>query len=124
MDDREHLATLLTVIEAASNSLYRPNCRGWIGDYQINGRRGHIITDGVSFYLYVTCNSKLAWTYAKKALSFATLTQDGDDEGMLRLDRLPDPEEAELIRRYCGIRKTQPPRPNSADHLPPPIGGT
>jgi hypothetical protein len=45
------------------------------------------------------------WTYAKRALAFAKLTNDGDDEGSLFLDRMPSKAEAEAIRRYCGIRK-------------------
>ena len=33
------------------------------------------------------------------------MSQDGDDEGTLRLDRLPTAAEAELIRDLIGIRK-------------------
>ena len=45
------------------------------------------------------------WKYAKRALTFAKLTNDGDDEGSFFLARLPSKAEAEAIRRYCGIRK-------------------
>lgn len=55
--------------------------------------------------LYVTAESAMAWTYAKKALRFAEVTQDGDDEGILWLDRLPTAEEGKVIRRYLGIPK-------------------
>jgi hypothetical protein len=41
----------------------------------------------------------------KRRLAFCHLNQDGDDEGCLRLDRLPRPQEAELIREALGIRK-------------------
>jgi hypothetical protein len=45
------------------------------------------------------------WGAAKRGLTFAKLTQDGDDEGALILDRLPTSEEAVAIRHYCGIPK-------------------
>jgi hypothetical protein len=45
-----------------------------------------------------------AWTWAKKQLGFCRVTQDGDDEGILRLDRLPWPDEASEIRALLGIR--------------------
>jgi hypothetical protein len=34
-----------------------------------------------------------------------TVQQDGDDEGVLMLDRLPAPHEAAIIREATGIRK-------------------
>jgi len=42
----------------------------------------------------------------------AQVTQDGDDEGVFRLMRLPTPEEAAEIRRVAGVR--QSPGPTSA----------
>jgi hypothetical protein len=41
----------------------------------------------------------------KRRLAFMTVTQDGDDEGCLRLFRLPTPEEAALIRDALLLRK-------------------
>jgi hypothetical protein len=38
-------------------------------------------------------------------VAFAVVTQDGDDEGMLFLDRRPTEGEATILRRYLGIRK-------------------
>jgi hypothetical protein len=40
-----------------------------------------------------------------KLATFATITQDGDDEGVARLHNLPAPEQAEVIREALGIRK-------------------
>ena len=37
-------------------------------------------------------------------MAFAKVTQDGDEEGILFLDRLPTATEAEIIRGYLGIR--------------------
>ena len=36
----------------------------------------------------------------------AQLTQDGDEEGVFRLMRLPTPEEAAEIRRAAGLRQS------------------
>lgn len=38
-------------------------------------------------------------------MSFARVCNDGDDEGGFILDRLPISDEAETIRKYCGILK-------------------
>ena len=58
-------------------------------------------SDGATFDRWTSQGS----TYAKRALTFAKLTNDGDDEGSFFLARLPSKAEAEAIRRYCGIRK-------------------
>ena len=44
------------------------------------------------------------WTKTKRLLP-GKVSQDGDDEGTLRLDRLPTTAETELIRDLIGIRK-------------------
>ena len=54
---------------------------------------------------YIVAHSAQSWTWAKKALSFATLAQDGDEEGILKMDRPPTVSEAEAIRRYVGVSK-------------------
>lgn len=59
------------------------------------------------FQIFVKAASRQAWTWAKKALVFAAVTQDGDDEGILLLDRLPTHDESATIRDYTGIRKRQ-----------------
>lgn len=69
-----------------------------LGDPRINGRRGHIYACPGGYQLYVVTPSTRAWTYAKKALDFAKVAQDGDEEGILLLDRLPTESEAEAIR--------------------------
>jgi hypothetical protein len=65
------------------------------GDPRINGKRGHVYAVSRGFLLSCVCDSRRAWTYAKRALSFARVTQDGDEEGCLLMDRLPTAEEAE-----------------------------
>jgi len=84
------------------------------GDWRIEGKQGHIYAHPEGFYLYCSSGSVRAWGFAKKALAFCTVTQDGDDEGFLRLTRLPTPAEAEIIRDKLGIRKK---KELSEDHL-------
>jgi hypothetical protein len=106
MSDRTHLEALLIALDASPIALERPNCRGWVGDYQISGKLGHVLADGAGFLLYVGTNESVRrWTNVKRQLSFCRLTQDGDDEGCLHLDRLPTEHEAKLIREAMGIRR-------------------
>jgi hypothetical protein len=103
--DRAKLVELLDALNGAKNSLRLDEC----GDPTILGSHGRITAcDGV-FSIYLQCGSALAWTWAKKKLAgiCPVVAQDGDDEGILRLDRLPGADEAELIRRYVGIRQTR-----------------
>jgi hypothetical protein len=44
---------------------------------------------------------------------YCQVSQDGDDEGILQLNRLPTPQETEVIRAYVGIHQT---RQVGADH--------
>jgi hypothetical protein len=101
--------------------------RGWrgegeCGDYAIRGRRGHIYRDGDGFLLYVTERSEqkpsaIRWNLAKQRLAFCTLTQDGDWEGCLRLDRLSAPEEAAIIRKVLRIKRRRHPTAAHLDQL-------
>jgi hypothetical protein len=45
------------------------------------------------------------WMNVKRRLRFCHVTQDGDDEGCLRLDHLPDQREAEEIRAAIHVRR-------------------
>jgi hypothetical protein len=38
-------------------------------------------------------------------MAFACAEQDGDEEGVFAIDRLPTADQAELIRRYVGVTK-------------------
>jgi hypothetical protein len=119
-EDKEHLAALLTALDASPGALERPVCRGWIGDWQITGRHGHALPAGAGYLLYATTpeqdrrdpdgkirtyGSARRWTNIKGELAFARLIQDGDDEGCFHLDRLPITAEAGAIRGCLGIRK-------------------
>jgi hypothetical protein len=100
LTDKQHLEAMLTALDASLRALER------IGDWQIVGNNGHIMTDGRGFVFYVsTSESPRRWTGIKKRIGFCRLTQDGDDEGCLYLERSPKADEAVLIREAIGIRK-------------------
>jgi hypothetical protein len=105
---RSRLEMLLGALDASPTAL---GLDRW-GDWAIFGKLGHIFIDGHGFLLYVTTGeSPRRWFNVKQQLNFCRLTQDGDDEGALHLDRLPTKIEASAIRKALGIRKRR--------HLPP-----
>ena len=58
------------------------------------------------FLIYVTSDkSPRRWTNTKRDMAFAQLVNDGDDEGMFFLGRLPTAAEAEVIPERVGIRR-------------------
>jgi hypothetical protein len=113
--DRVALSSMLVSLNGAKNALRRDQC----GDWTIRGSRGHVRACGKRFSVYVTTQSARAWTFAKRALDFCQLSQDGDDEGILTLDRLPSSAEAEIMRQYIGLRQTRDVPPERASALHP-----
>jgi hypothetical protein len=102
-DDRACLKALLSALDASEAILQRdPPIRDQdnTGDWAIYGSHGHIYPPRL-------------WTSIKQS-PFCKLTQDGDDEGCLHLDRLPTAVEAVAIRDAIGIRKR---RSMSADQI-------
>jgi hypothetical protein len=108
---RPALLEFAQALNSRPSALRRDEC----GDWRINGRGGHVYAVPGAFQVVVLCEKLEAglagrwtsqgWTYAKRALDFARLVNDGDDEGVFILDRLPSPAEAAILRRYCMIPK-------------------
>jgi hypothetical protein len=110
LTDKDRLERLREALNGALRSLGRDEC----GTRRLLGSRGHIYCDGDDgWLLYVRCRSAKHWTWTKRRLAFCHLTQDGADEGCLRLDRLPSTAEAEAIRQAVGLRQTKPPPQNA-----------
>ena len=109
-DDRQRLQALLTALDATPRALRRDPC----GTFAIMGKAGHIFADGLG-YLLCVCTGELVrrWTGVKSRLRFCRVTQDGDDEGCLHLDRLPTRTEASAIRKRSASDsgRTSPRRP-------------
>jgi hypothetical protein len=98
---RAALVDFAAALGSRDSALSRDEC----GDPRISGRRGHIYAAPEGFMLAVMGWSANGWNKAKRALAFARVSQDGDDEGILILDRLPTKPEAEAIRHYLGVAK-------------------
>lgn len=110
------LLKLVGALGVRDNTLRRDEC----GDWRISGRVGHIYAvpgslarrgvEGFQIYFrgareFEEPLDSKAWTWAKKALPFCDVTNDGDEEGMLFLDHLPIAEEAAVVRDKLGIAK-------------------
>jgi hypothetical protein len=106
---RSALQAFAEALSSASTALRRDDNSDW----RIKGKLGFIYAvpgllhepSREGFQLYCDRETKQAWTWAKKLLSVCAVTQDGDTEGVLFLDRLPTPAEAETIRSVLGVAK-------------------
>jgi hypothetical protein len=107
-DDRACLELMREALNAALNAVRLDECRLWT----VRGSRCYVSTwgDGHTWMLAVGSKTQRHWTFAKQRMAafpgLAQLTQDGDQEGVFRLMRLPTPEEAAEIRRAAGVRQS------------------
>ena len=108
---REALLRFAKALGCRDNALRRDEN----GDWRIGGSKGHVYAipgtleqpASVGFQVFVAgSGTSRQWTAVKNAMKgFTRLVNDGDDEGALFMGRLPSPNEAETIRRYCGVAK-------------------
>jgi hypothetical protein len=101
--DRALQEKLLSALGAWQRAMRRDACNVWC----ISGTSGCIYTwgDGKTWVMLIRCRSPRHWTAIKKRLGFCQLTQDCEQEGCLRLHRLPSLGEATVIREMLSIRK-------------------
>jgi hypothetical protein len=108
--DRACLGLMREGLNAAHNAVRLDECRLWT----VRGSRGHASTwgDGSTWMLAVNSVTPRSWGFIKRRMAafagLAQVTQDGDEEGVFCLMRLPTPEEAAEIRRAAGIRQSKP----------------
>jgi hypothetical protein len=89
-------------------------CRTWTS----RGKRGYLATwgDGARWFIYCAPGSSRKWNNLRRDLShLGKCTQDGDDEGIIRIDALPTPEQAVLIRKAIGLSKRPPHQPRGRE---------
>jgi len=61
----------------------------------------------------------------RQALSpLGRYAQDGDDEGIIRIDQLPNPEQAAVIRKAIGLAKRPDRAPETYQFQPASLGGS
>ena len=90
-------------LNASPSTLRRDQAGLWI----LRGSRGYASSwgDGRSWQLIPESVSARRWTSYKNRLAFCEILQDGDTEGVLRLERMPTAAEAAEIRDILGLRK-------------------
>lgn len=98
---RPRLLELADALNVSLSLLRRDPC----GDWALQGRYGHVFSAPIGFQIVITGWSARGWNMAKTALSFARLQNDGDDEGVFTLDKLPLEDESNKIRKWVGLRK-------------------
>jgi hypothetical protein len=101
---RPALIEFARAVRARDHDFRRDECRDW----RLNGKHGFVYAMPRGYQLFFGGTAR-SWTYAKRALSFARVIQDGDGEGFLFLDRAPTEEDAAIIRDKLGIRKKREP---------------
>src|SRR5262245_34847554 len=97
--DRVQQESLLTALQGWQRGLRRDECNAWC----INGKHGRIFTwgDGRSWVIFVA----RGWSSAKRRMAkFANVSQSGDTEGCMKLERLPTSVEAAIVRNVIGLR--------------------
>lgn len=70
------------------------------GDYNLLGTKGKIFIDDNFWYVYVEIQAG-----TREDLSFMKISQDGDYELIVKLDRLPTKKEAKIVRNKVGLKK-------------------
>jgi hypothetical protein len=109
VESRSRILLLAAALDVSvATSIRRDEC----GDPRIIGRDGRIYANGAGFLICVgppdgvlTRGCARRWNNIKRNLSFCRVTQDGDDEGCLHLDHLPDQHEAAEIRAAIHVRR-------------------
>lgn len=100
-EDKRYLRLLTKALDVSEGRIKLDEC----GDWNIFGKRGHICTDSTGWwYLFTSCDTERKWNNTKKNLSFMEVSQDGDDEGILKLNRIPFRDEAQMVRKVIGLR--------------------
>jgi hypothetical protein len=85
--DREQQRSLLTALNAWDRA-----AQGRMQRVVHHGQGLYSWGDGKTWIIYARCRSEKHWAYTKRRLSFCTVTQDGEDDGCLRLHALPKPD--------------------------------
>lgn len=102
--DKQLLNTLIEFLHISPSRLCLDEC----GDWMLKGREDNkIITDGVRWFVYIKLEGHARkWNNVKKRLAFMKIEQDGDDEGILSMLNWPSDEQAEILRKAVGFRKS------------------
>jgi hypothetical protein len=99
---------VLTNLSKALNISKGHICKDELGYWNIIGKEAWIDTDGDFWYIHLS-SSVRQWNIWKRALSFMELKIDGDEEGVLCLQRMPSESESRVIRKLLHLRQSRIP---------------
>lgn len=98
---RPRLLALAPMLDISLTQLRRDECSDWV----IIGRRGTIYALPAYFQIVITGWTARGWNACKADFTFASLHQNGEDEGSFTMHRDPTPDEAEKIRKWVGLKR-------------------
>lgn len=102
--EKQFILALCKCLAISPHRIRKDECT----DYFWGCRLGKIYTVAPWWYVYYSVEDEegVSWNITKKKLSFMTIHQDGDQEGIMKADFPPDEEQAKIIRRVLKIRKS------------------
>lgn len=100
--DKEVLLSLSKALNISKTHIRKDDLNYWV----ILGKEVWIDTDGELWYLHIHSSSVRKWTFCKKALEWMDLAVDGEDEGVLKAERMPDEKESRVIRKLLQLRQS------------------
>lgn len=108
-DDLKQIKELRKVLKI-SNKIEIDAC----GDPNIYGKKGKLFVGKPFWFIYIFDGN---WNVSKRKLRFMILSQDGDQEGILKLDRLPTIKESAIIREIGGFKQKRELSPEHREKL-------
>ena len=74
---RPRLQEMADKCQISVSQLLRDECMDW----KLNGKKGHVYAVPVGFQIMILGWRAKGWNLCRSDMAFASLTQDGDDEG-------------------------------------------
>lgn len=103
--DKQVLKNLTAALNISKIHIRKDELNYW----NIIGKDAWIDTDSVFWYIHLGGSAR-QWSAWKKALFFMELKIDGEDEGVLSLQRMPDETESRVIRKLLRLRTSYTPK--------------
>lgn len=103
--DRDLLINLTKALNISKSHIRKDELNYWV----ILGKEACIDTDGEYWYIHLSTSPR-KWNNYKKALEWMELMIDGDEEGCLRLQRMPTETESRSIRKLLQLRQSTMPK--------------
>lgn len=114
--DKEVLTNVSTALNISKTHIRKDELNYW----NIIGKDAWIDTDGDWWYLHLSASAR-QWNVWKKTLSDMEVKIDGEDEGVLALQRMPTETESRVIRKLLRLRQSS--MPSNFANLPRYEGG-